>query len=130
MDQRNVTQLHLLQYVPDNYSRPKLWTYRFALPDDSRVPVYEPIVVDVFLKKVVPVFYKAQPEVSLDVDDNVNPCITMQLVDMFIKDDKPFDLLIMTNRNHDLSYDTYYLHRLFGYFRENLMETERPMQAA
>jgi dipeptidyl-peptidase-4 len=67
-----------------------------------------------------------------DVDDNVNPCMTMQLVDAFIKDDKPFDLLIMTNRNHDLSYDTYYLHRLFGYFRENLMEHkhERPMQAA
>jgi len=72
MDQRNVTQLHLLQYVPDNDSRPTLWTYRFAMPDDSQVPMYEPIVVDVLLKKVVPVSYKAQPEVSLmDTEDDV-----------------------------------------------------------
>ena len=34
--------------------------------------MYEPIVVDVLLKKVVPVSYKAQPEVSLmDTEDNV-----------------------------------------------------------
>ncbi len=55
-----------------------------------------------------------------DVDDNVNPCMTMQLVDAFINADKPFDLLVMTNRNHDLSYDPYYLHRLFGYFTDHL----------
>ena len=72
MDQRNVTQMHLLQYVPGNGSRPQLWTYRFALPDDALVPMYEPIVVDVLLKKVVPVSYKAQPEVSLmDTEDDV-----------------------------------------------------------
>jgi dipeptidyl aminopeptidase/acylaminoacyl peptidase len=29
------------------------------------------------------------------------------------------------NYNHDLSYDTYYLHRLFRYFVENLVESER-----
>jgi len=55
-----------------------------------------------------------------DVDDNVNPCMTMQLADAFIKADKPFDLLIMTNCNHDLSYEPYFIHRLFGYFLENL----------
>lgn len=58
--------------------------------------------------------------VAGDVDDNVNPCMTMQLVDAFINADKPFDLLIMPNKNHDLSYDPYYLHRLFGYLVENL----------
>ena len=61
--------------------------------------------------------------VAGDVDDNVNPCMTMQLVDAFINADKPFDLLIMPNRNHDLSYDPYYLHRLFGYLEENLGST-------
>ena len=72
MDQRNVTELHLLQYVPDNDSRPKPWTYRFAMPDDEFVPMYEPIVVDVLEKKVIPVSYKAQPEVSLmDTEDDV-----------------------------------------------------------
>ena len=65
-------ELHLLQYVPDNNSRPKLWTYRFAMPDDEHVPMYEPIVVDVLLKKVIPVSSRAQPEVSLmDTEDDV-----------------------------------------------------------
>jgi dipeptidyl aminopeptidase/acylaminoacyl peptidase len=58
--------------------------------------------------------------VAGDVDDNVNPCMTVQLVDAFINADKPFDLLIMPNLNHDLSYEPYYLHRLFGYLEENL----------
>ena len=50
VDQRNVTELHLLQYVPDNNSRPNLWTYRFAMPGDEHLPMYEPIVV-IFLRK-------------------------------------------------------------------------------
>jgi dipeptidyl-peptidase-4 len=58
--------------------------------------------------------------VTGDVDDNVNPCMTMQLVDALMAADRPFDLLVMTNRNHDLSYDPYYLHRLFDYFTEHL----------
>lgn len=58
--------------------------------------------------------------VAGDVDDNVNPCMTMQLVDSLVNADRPFDLLIMPNKNHDLSYDPYYLHRLFGYLKENL----------
>jgi dipeptidyl-peptidase-4 len=61
--------------------------------------------------------------VTGDVDDNVNPCMTMQLVDALIKADKPFDLLVMTNQNHDLSYDPYYIHRLFSYFTEHLSNT-------
>jgi hypothetical protein len=43
----------------------------------------------------------------------------MQLADALLKADKPFDLLIMTKRNHDLSYDPYYLRRLFSYFQEH-----------
>ncbi len=64
-----------------------------------------------------------------DVDDNVNPCMTMQMVDAFIEADKPFDLLVMTNRNHDLSYDPYYLHRLFGYFMEHLQNNASAIAA-
>ncbi len=72
MDQRDVTPLHLLQYVPDKGSRPKLWTYRFAMPNDESVPMYEPIIVDVLEKEVIPVSYKAQPETSLmDTEDDV-----------------------------------------------------------
>jgi dipeptidyl-peptidase-4 len=72
MDQRNVTALHLLQYVPGNGSRPRVWEYRFAMPDDETVPIYEPLVVDLQENRVVPVSYKAQPEVSLmDADEDV-----------------------------------------------------------
>ncbi|OPY51373.1 MAG: hypothetical protein A4E49_02257 [Methanosaeta sp. PtaU1.Bin112] len=72
MDQRNVTEMHLLQYAPDNGSRPKLWTYRFALPADEAIPMYEPIVIDVQKREVIAVSYQAQPEVSLmDTDDDV-----------------------------------------------------------
>lgn len=72
MDQRNVTPLHLLEYVPGNESRPMPWTYRFAMPDVEHVPVYEPVVIDVLEKTVIPVSYKSQPEVSLmDTDADV-----------------------------------------------------------
>jgi dipeptidyl-peptidase 4 len=72
MDQRNVTPLHLLEYVPDSNSRPKSWMYKFAMPDENRVPVYEPVIIDVLEKKVIPVSYEPQPEVSLmDTDEDV-----------------------------------------------------------
>lgn len=72
MDQRNVTPLYLLQYVPGNNSRPRPWTYKFAMPGEEHVPMYEPVIIDVLEKKVIPVSYKAQPEVSLmDTDDDV-----------------------------------------------------------
>jgi len=72
MDQRNVTALHLLQYVPGNDTRPRVWEYRFAMPDDETVPVYEPLAVDIQENRVVPVSYRPQPEVSLmDTNDDV-----------------------------------------------------------
>jgi dipeptidyl-peptidase 4 len=72
MDQRNVAPLHLLEYVPDSNLRPKSWMYKFAMPDEKRVPVYEPVIIDVLEKKVIPVSYEPQPEVSLmDTDEDV-----------------------------------------------------------
>ncbi|MCJ7443493.1 MAG: S9 family peptidase, partial [Methanotrichaceae archaeon] len=72
MNQIKVIPLYILQNVPDNNSRPKLWTYRFAMPKDEQVPMYEPLVINVPEGKVVPVAYKAQPEVSLmDTDSDV-----------------------------------------------------------
>jgi dipeptidyl-peptidase 4 len=72
MDQRNVAPLYLLEYVPDNNTRPKPWTYRFAMPDEKHVPVYEPLIIDVLEKRVIPVSYEPQPEVSLmDTDGDV-----------------------------------------------------------
>jgi hypothetical protein len=39
----------------------------------------------------------------------------MQMVDAFLVADKPSDLQVMPNRNHDFSYDPYHLQRLFAF---------------
>ncbi len=67
MDEKNVTPIALLQYVPDNSSRPKVWTYRFPMPGDEYIPMYEPMVLDVASRKVIPVQHTAYPE-TLDID--------------------------------------------------------------
>src|SRR5690606_10000377 len=72
MDQRNVSDMHLLQYVPGNATRSRPWSYRFATPGDEILPMYGPVVVDVAGKKTVAVQSPAQPEVSLmDTEDDV-----------------------------------------------------------
>jgi dipeptidyl-peptidase-4 len=67
MDERDVTPIALLQYVPDNSSKPKVWTYPFPMPGDEYIPMYEPMVLDVVSRKVVPVQHAAYPE-TLEFD--------------------------------------------------------------
>ncbi|HWQ48969.1 MAG TPA: DPP IV N-terminal domain-containing protein, partial [Methanosarcina sp.] len=67
MDERNVTPISLLQYVPENGSRPKVWTYKYPMPGDKYTPMYEPIVLDVVSRKVIPVKHNAFPE-TLDLE--------------------------------------------------------------
>ena len=55
-----------------------------------------------------------------DMDDNVHPSMTMQLIDALQKAGKTFDMFIFTNENHDLNYDPYYLQKMMSYFVENL----------
>jgi len=55
-----------------------------------------------------------------DLDDNVHPAMTMQLADALIEADKPFDMFIFTNQNHDLNYEPYYLRKMMRYFVDNL----------
>ena len=40
-----------------------------------------------------------------EMDDNVHPCATMQLVNALIKYNKDFDMLIMPNQNHRSTFD-------------------------
>jgi dipeptidyl aminopeptidase/acylaminoacyl peptidase len=48
LDERRVADLHLLQSVPEDGSyRPRLWTYRFAMPGDEHLPMSEYVVLDV-----------------------------------------------------------------------------------
>jgi len=60
-----------------------------------------------------------------EVDDNVNPASTLQLVDALIKADKYFDMLIMPNCSHGLGGDYFTLKR-WNYFVEHLLAVKPP----
>lgn len=55
-----------------------------------------------------------------DLDDNVHPAMTLQLADALIQEGKIFDLVILTNENHNVNYEPYYLRRMIQFFVNNL----------
>lgn len=55
-----------------------------------------------------------------DLDDNVHPANTIQLVDALIKANKTFDLLIYPDQNHGLTQEPYLIRRTWDYFVQNL----------
>lgn len=55
-----------------------------------------------------------------DMDDNVHPAMTLQVVDALIKANKSFDLLILPDRAHGLN-EPYVIRRRWDYFVEHLM---------
>jgi dipeptidyl aminopeptidase/acylaminoacyl peptidase len=61
-----------------------------------------------------------------DLDNNVHPAMTMQVVDALIKADRNFDLLIVPNAGHMLILLPYVQRRLFDYFVERLMGVVAP----
>jgi dienelactone hydrolase len=61
-----------------------------------------------------------------DLDNNVHPAMTMQVVDALIKADRNFDLLIVPNAGHMLILLPYVQRRLFDYFVERLMGEAAP----
>lgn len=73
VDQREVKPLYLLQDAPtDGTLRPHLFTYKYAMPGDEHVPQYEPIVIDLNTRNIIPIQYRPQPEVSsMDTEDAV-----------------------------------------------------------
>ncbi len=57
-----------------------------------------------------------------EMDDNVHPCATLQLVDALIKHNKDFDMLLMPNQNHHSTFDhPYYIRRHWDYFLKHLL---------
>jgi dipeptidyl aminopeptidase/acylaminoacyl peptidase len=62
-----------------------------------------------------------------DMDDNVHPANTIQLVDELIKANKDFDLVIAPNRNHGLN-EPYFIRRRWDYFVRYLMGVEPPRE--
>ncbi len=61
-----------------------------------------------------------------DMDDNVHPAMTIQVVDALIKANRDFDLLILPNRNHGFGFDPYFKRRKWDYFVRNLLGAEPP----
>ena len=64
-----------------------------------------------------------------DVDDNVPPSLTMQLVDALIKANKSFDLLLVPGKDHSLamvSGSLYLQRRKWDYLVKNLLGVEPP----
>lgn len=62
-----------------------------------------------------------------DMDDNVHPAMTIQVVDALIKANKDFDLLIMPDRDHGLN-DPYVIRRRWDYFVRHLLGVEPPKE--
>ncbi|HWJ21656.1 MAG TPA: prolyl oligopeptidase family serine peptidase, partial [Gemmatimonadaceae bacterium] len=60
-----------------------------------------------------------------DMDDNVHPAMTIQVVDALIKANRTFDLIIAPNRPHSLN-EPYFIRRRWDYFVQNLMGATPP----
>lgn len=60
-----------------------------------------------------------------DMDDNVHPAMTIQLVDALIKANRSFDLIIAPNRAHSLN-EPYFIRRRWDYFVEHLLGVKPP----
>ena len=60
-----------------------------------------------------------------DMDDNVSPAMTLQVVDALIKANRSFDLIIAPNRAHSLN-EPYFIRRRWDYFVEHLMGAKPP----
>jgi dipeptidyl aminopeptidase/acylaminoacyl peptidase len=62
-----------------------------------------------------------------EMDDNVHPCATLQLVDALISNNKDFDMIIMPNQNHSSTFDhPYYIRRNWDYFVQYLLGETPP----
>jgi dipeptidyl aminopeptidase/acylaminoacyl peptidase len=62
-----------------------------------------------------------------DMDDNVHPAMTVQVVDALIKANKDFDLIIAPDHAHSLN-EPYFIRRRWDYFVTHLMGAEPPRQ--
>jgi dipeptidyl-peptidase 4 len=60
-----------------------------------------------------------------DMDDNVHPAMTIQVVDALIKANRSFDLIMAPNRPHSLN-EPYFIRRRWDYFVEHLLGASPP----
>lgn len=62
-----------------------------------------------------------------DMDDNVHPAMTIQLIDELIKANKDFDLVIAPERRHSL-HEPYFIRKHWDFFVEHLLGIEPPKE--
>ena len=63
-----------------------------------------------------------------ELDDNVHPAATLQLVDALIKANKDFDLKIYPNMGHVLDRNAYFVRQRWDYFVRHLLGAEPPKE--
>jgi dipeptidyl aminopeptidase/acylaminoacyl peptidase len=62
-----------------------------------------------------------------DMDDNVHPALTMQLVQALIRANKDFDFLMLPNSNHSFAPNKeYFIRKRWDYFVRHLLGAEPP----
>lgn len=61
-----------------------------------------------------------------ELDENVHPAATLQLVDKLIKANKDFDLLLYPNMGHVLHYHPHFVRTRWDFFVEHLLAEEVP----
>ncbi|MEX1011576.1 MAG: DPP IV N-terminal domain-containing protein [Balneolaceae bacterium] len=61
-----------------------------------------------------------------ELDENVHPAATMQVVDALIRANRNFDMLIMPNMHHRLSHHPFFVRSRWDYFVRHLHGTEPP----
>jgi len=62
-----------------------------------------------------------------DMDDNVSPALTIQLIDALTKANRDYDLIVMPNKNHAFASDPYFNRRRWDYFVRHLLRVEPPV---
>ncbi len=98
------------------------------------------IPMDINMPKKDEQKYEAQSNINLamnlkgklllvtgDLDDNVHPTMTINLVNALIKANKDFDFLLIPNGSHTISINTYFLRKRWDYFYIHLLGKEPPV---
>ncbi len=62
-----------------------------------------------------------------DMDDNVHPAMTTQVIDELIDENKDFDLIIAPDRAHGLN-EPYFIRRRWDYFVQHLLGAQPPRE--
>jgi dipeptidyl aminopeptidase/acylaminoacyl peptidase len=63
-----------------------------------------------------------------ELDENVNPYTTIRLIDVLIKANKDFDLLIVPNENHYLDDNPYFVRKRWDFFVKHLLGVDPPVE--